>query len=512
MKKIFFLLGPIFFTTILFAQEPTDALRFSWTIPGGTARQQAIGGAMGSLGGDITAAFSNPAGLAFYKTGDLVFSPIYQIGKSKATYLNRTETNENNKMLWGTTGFIVGSGGQQDKKVKNSSFGIAFNRSADFNNHILYRGANNQSSYSQKFLDEIGSSTDANNVAGNYPFGTSLALNTYWIDTIRGTSGQVAGFKTIAPITTGLLQQQDIKSRGGINEFAIAGAVNVNNKVMIGGSLGVPILNYERDATYLEADATSDKTNNFDFASFSENLTTKGVGFNLRAGVIFKLQDYWRLGLAFHTPSVYNLTDNYETSITTNTENYQGVQTQSSTLFNNGATSSFKYMFFTPYRLIGSASYVLREVEDVTRQKGFITADVEFINYKAASFKEDNENGSDASTVDYLKSLNKAIDNAYKGTLNFRLGGEVKFTTLMVRAGVAYYGNPYQNIHGEKGSKLNVSGGLGYRNKGFFMDLTYVHSIQKDVHFPYRLENAPYFGANIKSNVGNVLATVGFKL
>ena len=111
----------------------------------------------------------------------------------------------------------------------------------------------------------------------------------------------------------------------------------------------------------------------------------------------------------------------------------------------------------------------------------------------------------------YLKSLNRAIDKAYKGAFNFRVGGELKFTTLMVRLGAAYYGNPYQDIRGEKGNKLNFSGGLGYRDQGFFIDLTYVHSIQKDVHFAYRLESAPYYAANLKSNVGNALLTVGIK-
>jgi hypothetical protein len=82
----------------------------------------------------------------------------------------------------------------------------------------------------------------------------------------------------------------------------------------------------------------------------------------------------------------------------------------------------------------------------------------------------------------------------------------------MVRLGAAYYGNPYQNINGEKGNRLNLSGGLGYRNQGFFVDLTYVHAMQKDVHFPYRLENrALYSGARLKSTVGNALMTVGFK-
>ena len=161
---------------------------------------------------------------------------------------------------------------------------------------------------------------------------------------------------------------------------------------------------------------------------------------------------------------------------------------------------------------MGSISYVLREVEDVTKQRGFLTADVEYVNYASAAFQPDSENGNDLSTKEYLKSLNTAIDKAYKSAINVRAGGELKFTTIMVRAGVAYYGSPYQNIAGENGSKLNLSGGLGYRNKGFFIDLTYVHSMQKDVHFPYRLQYGPYAGANLKTTAGSALLTVGFKI
>ncbi|TMI85757.1 MAG: hypothetical protein E6H10_02315 [Bacteroidetes bacterium] len=108
--------------------------------------------------------------------------------------------------------------------------------------------------------------------------------------------------------------------------------------------------------------------------------------------------------------------------------------------------------------------------------------------------------------------MNKAIDRAYKGAVNFRAGGELKFTTIMVRLGGAYYSNPYQNINGEKGSRLQLSGGLGYRNKGFFVDVAYTYTMTKDVNFPYRLQYSAYSGANIKGSGSNVLLTVGFKI
>ena len=111
-----------------------------------------------------------------------------------------------------------------------------------------------------------------------------------------------------------------------------------------------------------------------------------------------------------------------------------------------------------------------------------------------------------------MKSLNDAIDQAYKGAFNFRLGGELKFTTWMVRLGGAYYGNPYKNLAGEKGNRFQITGGLGYRNKGFFIDAAYVHTMGKDVHFPYRLQTAPFTAASIKNMAGNAVLTIGFKI
>ncbi len=207
------------------------------------------------------------------------------------------------------------------------------------------------------------------------------------------------------------------------------------------------------------------------------------------------------------------LTDKYGTSVTTNTESYKNQLEQSASDITGTNDAGFKYQLMSPYRIMASASYVLREIEDVTRQKGFITADIEFVNYKASSFSVDPDGDQSQSTKDYFKQLNKTIDNIYKPAFNFKVGGELKFTTIMARLGAAYYGNPYQDLgHGEKGSRFQLSGGLGYRNKGVFVDLTYVHTMGKDVHFAYRLQNNPFYGAQIKSTNGNVLLTVGFKI
>jgi hypothetical protein len=170
-----------------------------------------------------------------------------------------------------------------------------------------------------------------------------------------------------------------------------------------------------------------------------------------------------------------------------------------------------KYMLITPYRVMGSLSYVIREIQDVTRQRGFLTADVEYVNYKAASFTTDEESDNIDAYRSYYKQLNRVIDNTYKGAFNFRAGGELKFTTWMIRLGGAYYGNPYKNTENGKGERVNLTGGLGYRDKGFFIDLTYVHSLNRDIHIPYRLAAATTPAATIRTNAGNVLMTFGIK-
>ena len=100
MKKALLALSGFIIYASSFAQEPADALRYSWYAPGGSARTQAVGGAMGSLGGDITASFVNPAGLAFYKTGDFIFTPMYQFQKTKASYLTSQDHFKTYLFTW----------------------------------------------------------------------------------------------------------------------------------------------------------------------------------------------------------------------------------------------------------------------------------------------------------------------------------------------------------------------------------------------------------------------------
>jgi hypothetical protein len=81
----------------------------------------------------------------------------------------------------------------------------------------------------------------------------------------------------------------------------------------------------------------------------------------------------------------------------------------------------------------------------------------------------------------------------------------------MARLGFAYYGSPYED-KSLSSHHMYLSGGLGYRNKGIFLDLTYAHQLNKDVNFPYRLGDKPNTYALLKEAGGSVLLTLGIKI
>lgn len=501
-------------SSITQAQVPEDAIRYSFYPQNGTARNLSIGGAMGSLGGDINAIFVNPAGLGFFKTNELVLTPGFLLNKNKANYRETNSQNKKNSFGFGTSGFVTGFSNRHNPSV-NTAISFAVTQTANFNNQIKYSGLNNYSSFSEQFAEEFAKSgLSINEVLQSnspYPFTSAVALFTYLIDTLKvnGVYQVKAAPEYILDAGQALRQEMVKSTLGGITEVAIAVARNNNDKFYWGITIGLPLVNYSSSLEFREMDTSSNSSNHFNKFTYTDNFSTKGVGINGKIGIIYKPKEYIRLGLAIHTPSFMALTDKRSTTLSTQLENPIGNFETTSNLFTNNQEGKAQYSQSSAFKAIISGSYVFREVADVKKQKGFITADLEYVNHKGSKFGSANEEPTQTE-LNYYKALNNLVKADYKGNVNFRVGGEVKFNIIMGRLGFAYYGNPYKNA-AYKATRMLLSGGLGYRNKGVFVDLTYVHSISKDVNFPYRLEDRANTFATLKEQRGNVVATVGFK-
>ena len=517
MKKIYFLLT-VFISYQAMAQVPEDALRYSWYPQNGSARMLAIGGAMGSLGGDISATFVNPAGLGFFKTSEFAFSPIINLNRNKSLYRGTETKSDKNNFMLSPTGFIFGTGKGRGSKY-SSAFSLAVTQKASFNNDVQFGALNNFSSFSEQFAEEFAKSglsiNQVLNTNSQLPYTAAPALNTFLIDTATINGGiQVRGAsENILDAGQALRQDYNKSSSGGIYELALGAAINDDEHWLFGASLGVPIVSYKSSTTLTEKDTSSNAMNGFSSATYTDNFKTTGAGINLKVGAIYRPVEYVRLGLSVETPSYMLLSDERTTSISTNLETPTGGTesfTESSRTYTNNQPGQSDYSQTSPWRAIASASYVFREIENVKKQKGFITADVEYVNHKGTKFGSGNAEDVTPDLQNYYKGLNSVVKDQYKGTFNFRAGGELKFNTIMTRLGVAYYGNPYADDQ-IKANMLLLSGGLGYRNKGFFADLTYVHNMTKDAIFPYRLQDRANTFANVDNTKGTIAATIGLK-
>jgi hypothetical protein len=499
----------------LYAQIPEDVLRYSFFPQSGTARTLAIGGAMGSLGGDITANYVNPAGLGNYKTGEFVFTPGFFFNNNNVNFRNtKLKSSKNNFNLFGgPIGFVFGTGNRY-KPTTSQAFSLAVTQTANYNNTVQYSGYNNYSSFSEQFAEQAVkglSNGSLDDVLNNpqYAYGAAPALYTYLVDTFSGNRVK-AQPEFLLSDGKALFQQNTLLTSGGMYEVALGYAVNKNDKLLIGGSVGIPILNYNSTSTFRESDTSSDANNSFGYFNYTDHFSTKGVGLNLKLGIIFKPSEFLRLGFAVHTPSyMFNLKDKRNVDLEVNTENYKGVRSVSSEIFTNNVPGESNYTLLTPWKAMISGSYVLREVENVKQQRGFITADIEYVRHSASSFYSANQTPA-AGEADYYAALNNVIREEYKGAFNFRAGGELKFNVIMARLGFAYYTNPYKDA-ALKANRMLISGGVGYRNKGFFIDLTYIYALNKDVNFPYRLQDKSNTFASVKNNRGNIVASVGIK-
>src|SRR5262245_54909794 len=252
MNKKIYLIILTLSTAHVYAQLPEDALRMSWTVPSGTARQQAIGGAMGSLGGEITSTFFNPAGLGFYKNSEIVFTPGYRWTKTKGSFRESdfmTLKNTSNFNI-GTTGFVAGWSDKYSK-WKSKAISIAANRTANFDKDVFYSGTNDYSSWTENPTNEFFDyyTTHKNSNPGmsdaaiidmalgdaNVSLPTKMGLYTYLID-IDSSTGQKRIVSRAEEV--GLVGQSNrIKSRGGITEIALGFAANMDDKLYLGGSL-----------------------------------------------------------------------------------------------------------------------------------------------------------------------------------------------------------------------------------------------------------------------------------
>ncbi len=354
MKKLILLIGGILSSLTINAQVISyneSAVLFSNEDISGTARFNAMSGAFGALGGDLSAVDINPAGLAVFKNSE--FSGTFGINYNEirtdfyGTVINN-KTNIFDMPQFG--GVFVMNGGRNSSNPK-IAFGFNYSRSNDFNNSWFARG---NSSFAPI--------TDFYDPDGIYDIPTEQSFQNF--------------------------------TEGSNQKFVFSLASQLNDKIYIGASIVAYNLDFRQIVTNQEFNEDTDG-NTFDVFA-QEDLLTLGNGISFNLGLIAKPSQDVRLGLSYQSPTWYNMSESY---IVFDDELYFNGELDE--LPGPFSQSFFDYTLVTPSKFIGSFAYLFG-------RDGLISFDYTYKNYQnitlgpSSAFALENQ-----SFNDFLRPTNQ---------------------------------------------------------------------------------------------------------
>ena len=494
MKKLIYSICIVLIASSTFAQDLTDALRYSNYHINGTARSAAMGNAFGALGGDFTSLSINPAGAAVYRTGEFTFTPSVDNTSVDGTVLGNKANDSKYNMSINNIGYVtnIPTGASSESGLVSLSFGLGFNRLGSFSMNSLAEGINPNHSLLENFTN------NANN-----PFTPGADLDPYyeqlaWKTDLMYDLGNSVYQNDITNAGYHELQTKTTQQSGYINEYVLSFAANFNHKLYVGATIGIHDVKFKENADLFESDPNN-TIPNFNSFNFNTYLKTTGSGYNVKFGVIYKPTENLRLGLALHSPTFYKFHDLYNNTMNSSlTYVSDGVSQNYS---ENSGDGVYDYEIQTPLKTILSGAYVIGK-------SGLISVDYEIIDYSTAKLK----NGSNG--YNYVIE-NMAIQNAYRTVGNLHLGGEYRVNnTFSLRAGYENFPSVYKSTYqsaanaNSNTSYSTISGGFGFKEGNFFLDAAVKHMMNDQYLklYPGAVDIAKY-----NTNQNSVICTLGFK-
>ncbi len=532
--------------SVMAAQTAVDAFSISQSDLRGSARFMSMGGAFTALGGDISTLNQNPGGIGVVRSSDISATLDINMMNSKAAGPEGTTSLSKTRVSCNNFGY-VGAVRLNSESMPYFNWGASYSRVASFDRH--YRGqlghlatsytnfvANNTTldGYYPNQLYAGGEYNPYQDYQIAAPWTSILMYNAYGITPDGNSSNVYSGlFNYDTP--TEARGYFDVEERGYVDEYAINFGGNVMNTVYWGIGFGITDIEFKQYTTYAESLSNANVpygeagyTNGNGSMALDNYKRIYGSGFNLKAGLIFKPVNEFRIGLAIHTPTWYNLT--YEGQAAASYDFMSPDYVDGTPVRGTEYTDFDEFDFKTrsPWRLLVGAAGVIGG-------RAIISADYEYRGYSSMNVQDWNGNS--------YKGVNEDISTYYQSTNILRLGAELRVTPqLSLRAGYSYESSPVKNdILDPAPDQVNyiytsgpddtetqpsytldrstqyVTAGLGYRYKRFYADLAYVHRYRKSDYHAFTdyvdIENyavrAPK--ASITDHNNSIVLTLGFK-
>ncbi len=487
MRSIFLAAFGLLMSVGLTAQTLDDAIRLSTLDHIGTARFMGAGGAMTALGADYSASAYNPAGLGLIRRSELTFTPLLYTNNTDARWAANRENDRFSNLQFSNFGLVISGQPRNSGTFTNLSFAVGYNRLANFHSHI-FSSTRNEGSILDRFT-ELGRGLEPERI-DDFEVGPAYDVFALIFDPTDNT------YSSDLEAGTALRKEHTFRTEGSINEIYLSFAGNLREKLIMGLTLSVPIVNITEDKIYFEED---DEGVNPVFRSFefTENDELSGVGFQLKAGMIYRHSQALRFGLAIHSPTWYSMSSEFTTSATYDydvTQIEEGIPPGPQTA--NSPRGLFDYNFTAPWRIMSGVGYLIQN-------RGFISFDIEYLDYTSGRFNFESRFSSDE------RVRNNEIGNELGSALNFRLGGELALDLFRVRGGLQFIESPFESVDDRD---LIWSLGVGIRESDFFLDLAYQRGLREGAYNPYQVPGAEVQQRVLTdATVSRIALTAGFK-
>jgi len=340
MKKLYLAVTLLCFGYFLNAQTlgyNDIGVLFSKEKINGTARYNAMSGAFGALGGDLSAIEINPAGAAVFLKSEFAISLDIRNTKTSADFYGNSLLSENEYTNLSQAGGV-----------------------------FVFRGYGNNSEWS--------------NIALGFNYSIANDFENLWI--AEGNSGYspLTDYYDYEPVVYVNAENQYFENLtdGKNNKYSFTIAAQHSDNLFLGASVNTYDVEYFQ-RTLTEEYNNDGNGNTLDLFSRQELLTYgNGVSFNF--GVISKPSDNVRLGLAYQSPVWYTFSEDfveYDDEIHLSSTNeiiteYSGI-------------NSFDYKLRTPSKFTGSFAYIFST-------NGLVSVDYSLKNY--SNIKLSNANFS----------------------------------------------------------------------------------------------------------------------
>jgi hypothetical protein len=486
------------------AQTTDELLQLGTHEVQGTARFTGMGGAFNALGGDFGSLSTNPAGIGTYRSSEFVLTPAVTINKATTDFLGLSRPDSRTRFGLANLGYIGTSMTKKSEGLISLSFGLGYNKVANFYKRTKLEGYDSPLSvvdFFPKYANNLNLrqgylEDDFQNILPE-DWSTSIAYVTEMMRYDETTNRYEAN--GLYPGDVVDIYSSSLQS-GGTEEYTLSFGGNISNRFQFGVTVGFQDLEYINRLNYSEEFIGTG--NGYISSERDEYTRTVGFGVNAKFGVIYRPADAFRLGLAIHTPTFFNMEREYSVYMGSTYKGDEGNDFWD----DESPTDIYEYRLQTPYRLEAGVAYIIGKI-------GLISVDYELVGNNSVRIRDNILDNSD-----FLSSRNDLIKNNYKATSNLRVGAEVNLPYgIVLRGGFNYFQSPYKDTN-LSFDRYAYSGGIGFRGKHFFADLAYTLNTGKYHFGPYYVnDNRIRTGdteqdiAVEKLNVGRIITTIGFK-